>query len=281
MATEFTDLFVFDLDGTLVHSHESGRGIPPALLEALETISSRAHIAVATGRRYRAARPDILAMPHMPYVVLNNGLLIKDHAAQTVHRQLMDAKAALEISNLLDAHGVDHFFVCDGTEQDIDFLLRPSSLDRSDMLKGLKDRVGPYVWELQSLDDLANHHILEVASLGDLTQLKGIQSRFKSSWPDPYRAIVVGNIGVEGRAALEVCPTHISKASGAQWIQNKLGARRVIAIGDDENDIEMLSWAHVSVAMNHASFHVRQAAHQSVDGPEGLARYLMEFYETR
>ncbi len=55
--------------------------------------------------------------------------------------------------------------------------------------------------------------------------------------------------------AIELIPPHISKGSALSIVANYYGISRqeVLAIGDQDNDVEMLAWAGLSVAMGNAS----------------------------
>jgi hydroxymethylpyrimidine pyrophosphatase-like HAD family hydrolase len=61
---------------------------------------------------------------------------------------------------------------------------------------------------------------------------------------------------------LEIAAPETNKALGAQTVATTLGidSRNVIAFGDGNNDVELLSWAGLSVAMNHGRESARRAA---------------------
>ncbi|GFH21814.1 uncharacterized protein HaLaN_19184, partial [Haematococcus lacustris] len=61
---------------------------------------------------------------------------------------------------------------------------------------------------------------------------------------------------------LEVLPMGGSKGEGVQWLLDHMGvqAQHVMALGDGENDIEMLQLAGLGVAMGNASARVKSAA---------------------
>ena len=60
------------------------------------------------------------------------------------------------------------------------------------------------------------------------------------------------------------------KASGIEQVTEHLGiARRdTLAIGDSDNDLEMLRHAGVGIAMGNARQHVREAADEVTSPPE-------------
>jgi hydroxymethylpyrimidine pyrophosphatase-like HAD family hydrolase len=66
----------------------------------------------------------------------------------------------------------------------------------------------------------------------------------------------------------------VDKATGIAVVEARLGLRRsdIVAIGDGINDIEMLSYAGIGVAVEEAPSEVRAVADRIISGPgeEGL-----------
>jgi HAD superfamily hydrolase (TIGR01484 family) len=78
---------------------------------------------------------------------------------------------------------------------------------------------------------------------------------------------------------VDVTPPALSKATALDKVRRQLGVeyRATAAIGDGENDLEMLRWATMSVAMGHAPERVRDAADtvtSSIDD-DGAANALL------
>jgi hydroxymethylpyrimidine pyrophosphatase-like HAD family hydrolase len=83
-------------------------------------------------------------------------------------------------------------------------------------------------------------------------------------------------------AWLDIMPEGVSKASGLATVCEKLGLGRtdVMAVGDGHNDMEMLAWAGVGVAMGQAPWDVKEIADtvcESVDD-DGVALLLNELF---
>ncbi|MBN8554572.1 MAG: HAD-IIB family hydrolase [Deltaproteobacteria bacterium] len=287
MEKKFSDLFAFDLDGTLVHSDPltGERQVPAELLKKVFDISLRAHVMVATGRRYRAALPDIQVLPSLAYVVVHNGLVIRDATGKLVERAILEIDEALQITKALAEFRDDYFFVCDGYESHIDYLYFEKALQNSSLLRRVEDRAADHRKLLQSEEEFrllfSKPHsgpLLEVALLGDYPELLQIREAIRKKMSPTFNTIVVKNIGHRGLSVLEIFKKPYSKWWGVDWVKKKLGATRVIAIGDDENDLEMIESADVGVAMKHAEPHILKVSKVQTDGPQGLAKFLEEFY---
>lgn len=85
-----------------------------------------------------------------------------------------------------------------------------------------------------------------------------------------------------GEHFLEVTRAGVSKGAGAARLAEMLGVSReqVMAIGDQGNDLSMLRWAGLGVAMGHAPDYVKAAADVVTgdNGPgEGVASAIERF----
>jgi Cof subfamily protein (haloacid dehalogenase superfamily) len=67
--------------------------------------------------------------------------------------------------------------------------------------------------------------------------------------------LIGSSIPLFGEDAGEVLQVHLTKASGMAWLVDHLGLDRAdsLALGDSVNDVEMLQWAGVGIAMGNAS----------------------------
>jgi len=92
--------------------------------------------------------------------------------------------------------------------------------------------------------------------------------RAPQSTPEEFHALVerVGlhevTYAVGWTAWLDLTPGGVSKASALEDVRRQLHVEphQTLAIGDGENDVEMLRWAACGVAMGHAGEAVRTAA---------------------
>lgn len=80
---------------------------------------------------------------------------------------------------------------------------------------------------------------------------------------------------------LEAMPFGVEKGSAIKKLTEKLGIKKeeVMAIGDGNNDIEMLTYAEISVAMENATENVKKAAKYITESNEndGVAKALYKY----
>lgn len=104
-----------------------------------------------------------------------------------------------------------------------------------------------------------------------------------------YKALlkeVFGNLNViqwgEPWNLIEIINPKVNKAIALDYICKKFGIaqNRVIAFGDAENDIDMLKFAEFGIAMDNASFDVKEVANSIIgnNNSNGIAKYLKNFF---
>ena len=85
---------------------------------------------------------------------------------------------------------------------------------------------------------------------------------------------------------LEFVPPHVNKASALAMLSDSLGVphERTLCFGDGSNDVEMLKWAGLGVAMGNASEKAKAAASKVSEWPhyeDAVARELLQIFGTQ
>jgi len=277
----FTDeLFVFDLDGTLVHNLSRGRrGVPTFLLETILELSSKAHVAIATGRRVRSAQVVIDLLPDVNHYVFNNGLVVRHRDKGLIHKQTLSLQTAVRLAEALLAQDYQPIYVLDGERDEKDFASVRSS--PSFWSNWIEQRQPEHLLRLESVQKVPEEfsgHILEVATLGYYKDLVQLREKLKSALPSGVKVVIVKNCGYGPLSVLEFYCEKTSKWTGVERLRDQLGLNKVVCFGDDENDLEMLQGADIGVVMDHAVEHVLRAGDIQVSAPEGLNEYLREHW---
>lgn len=107
------------------------------------------------------------------------------------------------------------------------------------------------------------------AIVGVADRLKATTTCYVSYYKDTYNP---------GLWLLEVFAAGVSKAAGVARLARSLGAARIVAFGDNLNDIPMLRLADVAVAVDNALDDVKEVA-DVVIGPntaDAVARYIQK-----
>ncbi|MGA9715440.1 MAG: HAD family hydrolase [Aeromicrobium sp.] len=252
-------MIALDVDGTLVdHDNQMSPVVRDAVLAMHD---SGVEVVISTGRAvpgvlntaaklgldgYAIASNGALVISHQPVKILNS---ITFDASEAVHRiieHMPDALVAVE------EVGVGY---------------RVSQPFPSGEING--------TMTVQTIDELLSEPVTRVV----------IRAPERSA--DDFHRLVADlglhdtNYYVGYTAWLDIAPEGVSKASGLEWLCERRGIDRsdVLAVGDGNNDAEMLLWAGRGVAMGQAPESLKVAA-DAVTGSvdvDGLATELHRY----
>jgi Cof subfamily protein (haloacid dehalogenase superfamily) len=240
-ATKFPfRLAAIDLDGTLLGPDKT---VSPENLAAVRRLRENGvAVIIASGRRHqnsvRFQRQLQLSGP----IIACQGGLIRDG----------------ESGNVIEAHFLPQSVTCqiidEGEKRDIPVIYYHLDhlyvAERNNKWVNLYEtRVGEKAEILPNLEQLDGRRALKIVWYGDPAILAQIRPEMSAHYGEK-----VDILSTE-RENLEFMPRGINKATALAKVAAEFGvpADQVLAFGDGENDVQMLTWAGVGVAMNHGS----------------------------
>jgi len=246
-------LVILDIDGTL--SGESNE-VNSAVIEALKAVKNQGiQIAIATGRMYCSALYFAQAIGADLPIICYNGAWIRDiKTDQTLRHLPVPKELALELLDYcehperrgdLDVHFYlnDQLYVREVTE-DTRLYLERSRIEAN------------AVGDLRTILDELPTKVLAMSKKPEVTKtmLSTLQQRYSReelylTQSNPY--------------FFEACHPGASKGKALRYLVEevlKLEANNTIAIGDNFNDLEMLEYAAIGVAMGDAPPEVKAQA---------------------
>lgn len=242
-------LVALDLDGTVVHR---GEIIDDEVGDAIRAVHEAGHeVVIATGRSIETTLSIVEQLRIRPeWVVCCNGAvtLKRDPLAERAYRrEYVEAFDATEVLTRIHSHLITEFYALETDEgellstQEMPFHTLPSRrrvVEFDEMLGRQAIRL------LVKSPDHAVANFLSVVDQLGLTRT---------------------TYGVGEIVWLDIAPVGVSKESALETVRGRVGVdrSRVFAIGDGDNDIEMLRWADRhgdAVAMGHAPDHVKAVA---------------------
>lgn len=233
------------MDDTLLGPDKS---ISPENFRALDRLrSAGVEIVIASGRHHdviAAAKKDI---PDLEWVVSSHGAAVRNLENGSVHLETsLPAEIVARLHARAEAEGVDLIGY-----------------------HGEGIHVGSET-EWTRLHSFKNAWPLETSRFGDFApeRFQKIMWTGPTSRIDHLSEVLTGELGGLSRVLrsdpelLEFYPAGVSKATGARAL---LAGRQMedavtLAFGDGKNDVEILGWADVSVAMAHGAKAARDAA---------------------
>lgn len=235
------DLVVTDLDGTL---WDAGERIHARTLEALAELERReVPLLVATGRRPRSAAAVLAREGLAPPSVFLDGAVGHDLGSRTrFHHAPFTAQAAASVLQAFEECGVSPCLYVDREDADVVVGAHPGT--RPEHLEA----IGQWLAREDLQTVVANEDVLAVGVVGcDGAVLRKVHATLG----DIAEAAVVRDLYF-GDATLIARPRGISKWQGVlAWCEHQgLDPGRVLAIGDAENDLELLTAAKISCVVS-------------------------------
>ena len=248
-------LAAIDLDGTLLGPDKTISDENAAAVRRLT--QNGVKVIIASGRRHQnSIRFQRQLQLSGPIIACQGGLIRDGESGNVIEAHFLPQSAAREIANEGEKHGVqtiyyhlDHLYVAERNNQWLDLY---------------ESRVGERAESLSSLDQLDGRRALKIVWYGDPAVLHKIRHEVS--------ALYSGKVDVLSTESenLEFMPRGINKATALAKVAEQFGITRqeVLTFGDGENDVQMLTWAGMGVAMRHGNSAAIAAA--KLISPPGL-----------
>lgn len=246
-------LVALDLDGTVV---DHDLVIHPEVRETIAAAQARGvHVTLATGRMFGAAVPFARELNIQTPIICYQGALVRHPITDEVlYHATMPAKpAAAAIRELLAA---DVFVIAYIDERHYIAARRPE-LDRYETFhpEGVEWVIVP------DLPGLAQAHPpTKVLFVAEPPVVERELARLTEHFGEAL--VIVRSHAIFG----ELTAPGVSKGKALAALAERLGIAReaVLAIGDQENDLSMIGWAGLGLAMGNAIPAARQLAREVV-----------------
>ena len=240
-------LAAIDLDGTLLGPTKE---ISPENLMAVRRLQDAGlQVIVASGRRHQnSIRFQRQLGLHGPIIACQGGLIRDGDTGEVVEAHLLAPETATELVVLGEAQGIDVIYY------HLDHLYVGPIYNEFLLL--YESRVGERAEVVGDLKALGGRDALKVVWYGPPELLRTLRPELTERFAG--RADVLST----EQENLEFMPLGVSKASALAKVASDLGMRpaEVMTFGDGENDVPMLQWAGLGVAMAHGNAVARAAA---------------------
>lgn len=269
------DLIAFDMDGTLL---DSAKQITSRTLDMISIAESRGKIVcLGTGRCIPELQEYIPQIPGLRYIIGESGVFVRDLLTDTdIFSSPLPVETAIELLRRVQETGIDvmpHIH-CDRSIVQLDHVPRMAEFNMA-VYQPLYERICTMVEDIYSF-------FLSAPFAPNKINLYCKTIRQRDFLEDLLSDLNVKFKHVEG-LSLECMPVNASKGDGLKRLCTHLSipVERSIAVGDADNDLEMLSAAGLAIAMGNANDHVKALADVIVadndhDGcAEAICNYLL------
>lgn len=248
-------LLAIDLDGTLLTEDKQ---LPPANITAIqEALAAGVQVVICTGRTLPGVREIMAQLPFTgeeDFLILQNGSVThRLHNLEIIEQVTLSsqARAALmDFARIFDEEGAQLVAF------DQEGMMLVSQYEANEIVISDSKALSTPITHFTAAEFLAYEGFNKAMVLGEPAILDGLKDRVPSDVLDHFSPVrsqpIIAEFLVKG----------VSKATGLKSLADRLGvdAAHVMAIGDQLNDLEMLEWAGLGVAMGNAVAGIKEVA---------------------
>ena len=242
-------LIALDIDGTLLDSRWQ---LPEANRAAIAEATRRGiEVALVTGRRYDFAMPVARQLNSPLTMIVNNGALIRSKEGQTHLRHLLSRQTAEKVLHVTRSwrEGAAVIFDRPLENQVMLEVLNPEDSMRYAYYSRNKEFIGI----ANPLENCLTEDPIQVMFSGKVEPMREVAELLRGVPFGNEFSLAVTMYESKDFAMIDVINPVCSKGSSlAEWATLRGFAREeVMAIGDNHNDLEMLTFAGIPIVMGN------------------------------
>ena len=275
MASQPYKMIAIDLDGTLLSPQ--GKVTERTKSAIHQCLAAGMLVCFATGRNWTESRTVLETVAHHDHAVFAGGAMGIDTKQQvTLHKTAVDPQLARDICRVLEDAGHAVLALQDTGAAGVDYLVSdeiPLNRETEHWMAVTSAKVHP----VRRLSSYSHDHTVRLGIVAPPDEAKRVNEQLVEQFGERIFClrIFVPQAQVE---VLEIFDPAVNKWEGILHVARHHDVRpeQIIAIGDDVNDVPMLTKAGLGVAMGNARDEVKAVAKKVIgsNAEEGLAVFL-------
>lgn len=267
-------LVALDMDGTLLQSTGILSEHSKAVLE--NCIRNDIHIVVASGRAFHSLPEDVINIPGVEYAITSNGAAVYQISdKKRIYTNRLNKNQVKNILRVVEQYPVAVEAFMEG------YAYTDSEYFENPLLFGAPERALHYIKRSRIPVPSIKEFIKENYENLDNIDIIVDNPERKESISKELK--VLGDIYITSSVPhiIEVADETVSKAEALQYIANylQLEAEEILACGNADNDIEMIEYAGIGVAVENSSERLLKAANFVTfsNDKEGVSAAIKKF----
>lgn len=262
-------LIVADLDGTLLNSQQQLTERTEKALKA--ALAKGVQVMLATGKTFTSGRKLVEKLGLTTPGIYNQGTVAYNADGSLRFQHTLTPSLSRQVITFAEDRGYQVTLYCGNR-----ILARSTSGWLKQLHSKYEEPMPETVGSLQNMLDTVPVNKILVVAEGDARRIKALRWQLGMQINGTARLMQTGVNEV-----LEILPPGVSKGLALKALlkELKIPTSAVLAIGDAENDIEMLQTAGIGVAMGNALQPVKDAAKHVVasNDADGVAEAVERF----
>ena len=277
-------LLALDVDGTLVGPDNV---VSPQVAEAVAAAEKAGlGVCVATGRSYGETAPIWrqlgLSPPYQPMILIGGALVSEPDTGRSLYHKPIPHETAVQFADALSEAGYCAMAIVDAWRHDVEYFVTEAG-DVDEIERRWFSQMDVKMQRVRRLADPGGPEAPNVLRISTVVEAdrgrrlaESLRRRFDGALGVHF--ILAPNYGV---TIVEAHAAGADKSTALRYIAQaaRTPPARVVAVGDDINDIAMLRGAGLGVAMPGAPESVLAAADHVAEG--GLAKFVHQLIDGR
>ena len=276
---------LLDIDGTLLTTWKTAA---PKTKQVIKRLTDNGIIVcICTGRNVHSTLPVLRSFNlHSPCMCMDGLIMYDPPQKRIIYETKLPNKIMREILDIVKSHHVNVEVI---TKRNYFWYIRDKNIEgynfysMGSISMPVKAAISiyKYLFGVRYINNLErfykqNEQIYEIVAIGNLSETDSIKSALAvHENKDIHTRLMWGN-------QLFITAKGVGKSEGLRLLCDhfNIETKEVVAVGDDDNDIEMLEAAGVGVAMGNAHGHVKAVADYitETNDNEGVALALSNFF---
>jgi hypothetical protein len=244
-------LIAIDIDGTLLDS--MGQISQPNLDALRRANETGVEVVLVTGRRHRFAFPVAEAFGFDLWIISSNGAVTRSTRGESFHRDLMPQSTAMKICrHMREFH---NHLVITFDREGLGAIVCENHQHLYGVIQRWMEKNAPYIEYLSPIEKALTEDPIQTMFCGPIALMESAKQRLLESDFTGEITILQTKYDHRDLTIVDILNAGCSKGHALErWATHRgLARSQVMAIGDNYNDIEMLTFAGHPVIMGNAS----------------------------
>ncbi|MEG0297035.1 MAG: Cof-type HAD-IIB family hydrolase [Clostridium sp.] len=277
------DIVCIDIDGTLLgEKHRYSERTKKAVNDCAK---KGVHVVLTTGRLYNNAAYYSKKLGLKAPIIATNGAVVANEAGEIVYKKTIPHEKCMEIANVLIREKVifQYYSLKDIYCSSYPCYLGSKYIMTRQISSGQYDinyKVTPSIKKIENTIKEESEGITKFIALS-------INPQKISSLKEALKKIDDIEVYGSGERSVEINYKGVSKGNAIEFLSNinNVHRDRVMCIGDNENDISMIKYAGLGVAMGNGIPYLKSIADEITDNnvedgvAKALEKYILDFSE--